>query len=469
MKPAAYPKPGAEPPLRPAAEDPVLRGVVYVCGAGGKTSFIKRAARRAAGAGLSVVILTTTRMLREEQTMTDAREALRAIAPGRIVLAGKPWEGAARGSGEKTGGGAASGPEAKGGAGRRPEKVTAFPEEEMKRLKAGADLALIEADGARHCLLKVPYAHEPVIGEDADRICILYGPDAVGRRVREVCYNPEGVEAVLWEALRENRALPEKGGRTENRALPEDGGRTESRALPEAENRTGNWILTEEDCRLVLERGYAAPLRERFPHARVEVVRGMETRFHLILLAAGLSRRFGSNKLLYPVDGKPMYRHMADRLLALVREDPAHMDLVVVTSYEEIRQEMEAAGAEVVINPDPARGISSSIHCALRALEEGRGIYGNDFLLFFNGDQPGLRRSTIRRFARELKSSGRRLGAVWDRVDMRSPCAFGSEYVPELLRVSGDRGGKGILRRQAERVFLFSVENAEELEDMDSL
>ena len=30
----------------------------------------------------------------------------------------------------------------------------------------------------------------------------------------------------------------------------------------------------------------------------------------LIMLAAGNSRRFGSNKLLYSVDGMPMYRHI---------------------------------------------------------------------------------------------------------------------------------------------------------------
>lgn len=30
----------------------------------------------------------------------------------------------------------------------------------------------------------------------------------------------------------------------------------------------------------------------------------------LIMLAAGNSRRFGSNKLLYRIDGMPMYRHI---------------------------------------------------------------------------------------------------------------------------------------------------------------
>lgn len=34
---------------------------------------------------------------------------------------------------------------------------------------------------------------------------------------------------------------------------------------------------------------------------------------HIIYMAAGNSRRFGSNKLFYELDGKPMYRHLLDR------------------------------------------------------------------------------------------------------------------------------------------------------------
>ena len=37
----------------------------------------------------------------------------------------------------------------------------------------------------------------------------------------------------------------------------------------------------------------------------------------LIYLAAGNSRRFGSNKLFYEIDGKPMYRHLLDRLVRI--------------------------------------------------------------------------------------------------------------------------------------------------------
>lgn len=38
---------------------------------------------------------------------------------------------------------------------------------------------------------------------------------------------------------------------------------------------------------------------------------------HIIYMAAGNSRRFGSNKLFYELDGKPMYRHLLDRFVEI--------------------------------------------------------------------------------------------------------------------------------------------------------
>ena len=58
-------------------------------------------------------------------------------------------------------------------------------------------------------------------------------------------------------------------------------------------------------------------------------------KIHMILLAAGFGSRFGSNKLLYEMGGKPMYRHTLDVMLSLARE-MKDADVTVVTRYEEI-------------------------------------------------------------------------------------------------------------------------------------
>ena len=40
---------------------------------------------------------------------------------------------------------------------------------------------------------------------------------------------------------------------------------------------------------------------------------------HIIYLAAGSGSRFGNNKLLCPLEGKPLFRHGLDTLAGLVR------------------------------------------------------------------------------------------------------------------------------------------------------
>ena len=63
---------------------------------------------------------------------------------------------------------------------------------------------------------------------------------------------------------------------------------------------------------------------------------------HIIYMAAGNSRRFGSNKLFYELDGKPMYRHLLDHLTEIKnrynksKSDSQTIDITVVTRYREI-------------------------------------------------------------------------------------------------------------------------------------
>ena len=56
---------------------------------------------------------------------------------------------------------------------------------------------LIEADGARRLPLKVPAGHEPVIHPRTTHVLSVYGLDAVGASMKDVCFREELAEKFL--------------------------------------------------------------------------------------------------------------------------------------------------------------------------------------------------------------------------------------------------------------------------------
>ena len=129
-------------------------------------------ARQAADSGRTVVVTTTTHILRhpglplvEEPTP----ERLRAALEGHgVVTVGTVFRG-----------------DKLSGAGT--------PEE----LRRAADVVLVEADGAKRLPLKAPAEYEPVIPPCADAVAAVAGMDAVGQAVGAVCHRPERVCALL--------------------------------------------------------------------------------------------------------------------------------------------------------------------------------------------------------------------------------------------------------------------------------
>jgi len=92
-----------------------------------------------------------------------------------------------------------------------------------------------------------------------------------------------------------------------------------------------------------------------------------------IVLAAGEGRRFGSNKLLYPVDGRPMIGHALATALAS-RLDRIH----VVLGHDAARVEAALADAgmlrdrlTIIYNSNYHRGLMSSLKCGLQAVSPG--------------------------------------------------------------------------------------------------
>lgn len=184
-------------------------------------------------------------------------------------------------------------------------------------------------------------------------------------------------------------------------------------------------------------------------------------KIHMILLAAGFGSRFGSNKLLYEINGKPMYRYTLDLMSDLSKESE-ESDVTVVTRYEEIFCKVKKRGVRCLMNRHSEQGISSSLQMGLKAnLEE------DAYYLFFTADQPNLKIDTVREFLRGFLKSGKGIGCLSSGQTAKSPCIFHSGYVSELLLIRGDRGGKQVVKRHPEDVFLYEA-GEEELKDIDT-
>ena len=100
-----------------------------------------------------------------------------------------------------------------------------------------------------------------------------------------------------------------------------------------------------------------------------------------LVLAAGSSRRMGSPKQLLPIDGKPLLQ------LVVEQANRSKLDQVVVVlgaAADEIRAGVELGRAGVLINPDHASGMASSLIAGLASLGDGV-----DRVVVILGDQLG--------------------------------------------------------------------------------
>ncbi len=181
-------------------------------------------------------------------------------------------------------------------------------------------------------------------------------------------------------------------------------------------------------------------------------------RLGIVLLAAGVGKRFGGNKLTAQVRGKPMYLWAMENIEEMKTELP----IVVVTGTPEIVSAAEAKGMIAIFNGQPELGISLSIRLGIEAvIQEDRKVDG---ILFMVCDQPWLEKTTLVRLMSEFDggilalSFGERRG---------NPVIFSREYLKELSELSGDIGGRQVMARHRENVRFLEVNDERELQDID--
>lgn len=445
--------------------------VVAIVGSGGKTSLMGQLARAGKARSLRVAVLTTTHIFEP----FVYREAFSGIRPGTVAVFGK-----ACGDGRIT-----------------------FPGEAVFReICRGADLILVEADGSRRRPVKFPRATEPVIPGNANRIICVVGLSGLGQPGREACHRWElAREALTVHAPEVFRHLPER------------------KAKEEIEHEEQ---ITEEMLSVLLEEGYGRPLTQQFPranfyycmnqadtHIQREAAAGMlhklgrkgiavsmkdeenilyckgrKKQIVFIYMASGFGTRYGSNKLLEKVSGKPLYCHGLEALTEAAKmlngDADVEAQVLVVSCYEEILETAGKLGAIPVFNPDSHEGITASIHLGIEAARQGKKLgrakltdcednlaWDPDAYLFAVADQPWLRATSIVRLTEEFFKSDKTMACLTDGTRPGNPVIFSGAYEEELLSLTGDKGGSQILKRYPQEVLKIRVPE-EELRDIDS-
>ncbi len=175
---------------------------------------------------------------------------------------------------------------------------------------------------------------------------------------------------------------------------------------------------------------------------------------HILYLASGSGRRFGSNKLLHDYRGKPLYFHGLETLRKTGEA------ITVVSRYPEIRAAAEALGLEAVDSPDSEKGIAHTIRAGLECLENV------DYVLFAVADQPHLSEASVKKLL-DLADAGVECASLRWGDTPGNPTLFSAALIPALLQLEGDRGGRAVLKRY--RCAFVEAQSPAELADIDFL
>lgn len=176
-----------------------------------------------------------------------------------------------------------------------------------------------------------------------------------------------------------------------------------------------------------------------------------------ILLAAGHSRRFGSNKLLHEMDGeKPMALVSGIALRAAVPEVIA----VLRACDNALGDRFREHGIRPLFVSEEANGMGDSLREGISATASSMGW------IVALADMPFVRAETIAAILKAVKT-GACIAAPNYRGQRGHPVGFSSQLRAELLSLSGDCGARRIIDRHKDKLALLDTNDSGVLIDVD--
>ena len=174
-----------------------------------------------------------------------------------------------------------------------------------------------------------------------------------------------------------------------------------------------------------------------------------------IILAAGMSIRFGRPKQLLKLKGKYLLEWVLDASLESMIES---LTLVLGHEHQKIQRALgkkaQLPNLEVVINPRYQEGLSQSLRAGLLRVRQKFGS-----VMFLLGDQPLVDSVTIDHLLDQFWRSEKDICVPVYQGKKGNPTIFSSSLYDRLLKIQGDIGARHIIQAYPERVLYVELKD----------
>jgi len=178
-----------------------------------------------------------------------------------------------------------------------------------------------------------------------------------------------------------------------------------------------------------------------------------------LILAGGASRRMGTPKALLRYQNEAFL----DRLIRIFSAVASPIIVVLGHQSEQIRSGIDrAAAATFALNPDPERGMLSSLQCGLAALPGE-----TEAVMFTPVDHPNLQAATLEKLAARFETGRAPVTVPTYAGEHGHPVCIARELAVELLALPPTAMASDVVHKYVKQTSYIEVDDPGVITDVD--